>query len=113
MARVRGAGGRAEPGGRNSTEPADVVVAVGESRADEPVAGAGAAEDGRGERLRAAVHEEDRPPVTGHDRASSASSERPMVAACQLHGGRSDVPLRASIGSRTAASCPRTHEVAW
>ena len=43
---------------------------------------------------------------------STASSARPIAAACQLHGGRSEAPARASIGSSSAASRPSAHDVA-
>ena len=77
---------------------------------DEAIAGAGAAEHGRGERLRAAVDEQDARPSRAIAGAT-ASSDRPIATACQLHGARSEEPASASIGSsdgRLAARGPRT-----
>ena len=54
--------------GQELDRAADVVLAIRQASAHQPVAGAGTAEDRRAERFGTAIDEEDRPAVAGHDR---------------------------------------------
>ena len=112
--RVRAPGGRRPRGCSSSTTGAAGSSASATLRAEQPIAGGRRPEDDRERRFRRRRRPAGRSrPSRAMRRLERAQAPRRTRRACQLHGGRSDAPASASIGSSSAASRPSAQAVAW